>query len=106
VLLANDMDGSIHHWIFGHHGKTVGARLSKWNRKPLAHGKRLIIYSPYQMRSYDEILGLPEETTWMRNWDDVIDALQAEHGPGSKVAVLPDATMGIPENFLDDWKIG
>jgi nickel-dependent lactate racemase len=99
VLLANDMNGEINHWIFGRHGKHVGARL--WGgdqRKPLTRGKRLVIYSPHKMRSYDMKIGLPEETTWLRDWGEVLEVLRAEHGPGSRVAVLPDATAGIPEH--------
>jgi hypothetical protein len=99
VLLANDMNGEITHWIFGRHGKDRGARLWISKRRPLSRGKRLIIYSPFKMRSYDMRLGLPEETTWLREWDEVLEVLKAEHGAGSKVMVLPDATSGIPEHI-------
>jgi len=51
------------------------------------------------MRSYDLKIGLPEQVTWMRSWDEVLEALQAEYGSGSKVAVLPDATSGIPDKI-------
>ena len=57
------------------------------------------MYSPYKMRSYDLKIGLPEQVTWMRSWDEVLEALQAEYGSGSKVAVLPDATSGIPDKI-------
>ena len=101
VLLANDMNGNINHWIFGRHGKNRGARLWSRSRRPLRRGRRLIIYSPYKMRSYDMQIGLPEQTTWIRDWDEVLEVLKGEHGPGSRVAVLPDATSGIPETALE-----
>jgi len=31
-----------------------------------------------------------------------LEVLKAEHGPGSRVAVLPDATSGIPETELEE----
>ncbi len=99
VLIANDMDGEINHWIFGRHGKKTGARL--WggdNSRPLRRGKRLIIYSPYKMRSYD-MRFRPEDVTWLREWEEVLEVLKSYHGPGSKAAVLPDATSGIPEHI-------
>ncbi|MBL7168967.1 DUF2088 domain-containing protein [Candidatus Bathyarchaeota archaeon] len=99
VLIGNDMNGEIVHWIFGRHGKNRGARLWSSKRRPLRRGKRLIIHSPYKMRSYDMKLGLPEQTTWIRDWDEVIEALKSEHGKGSKVAVIPDGTSCIPDEI-------
>ncbi|UCD44333.1 MAG: DUF2088 domain-containing protein [Candidatus Bathyarchaeota archaeon] len=96
VLLANDMDGEINHWLLNRHGKKVGARLWRSTRRPLQRGKRVIIHSPYKMRSYDMKIGLPEQITWIREWDEVIEVLKSEHGRGSKVVVLPDGTSGIP----------
>jgi len=100
VLVANDMDGEISHWLYGRHGKSTGARLWGGNvERPLRRGRRLIIYSPYKMRSYDLKVGLREQTTWIREWDEVVEALEAEHGAGSRVAVLPDTTSGIPDHI-------
>ncbi|TRO47721.1 DUF2088 domain-containing protein [Candidatus Bathyarchaeota archaeon] len=99
VLISNDMNGEILHWIFGRHGKNRGARLWGSRRGPLRRGRRLIIQSPYKMRSYDMKIGLPEQTTWIRDWDEVIEELRSEHGAGSKVAVIPDGTSGIPNEI-------
>ena len=99
VLIGNDMNGEILHWIFGRHGKNRGARLWGGKRRPLRRGRRLIIHSPYKMRSYDMKLGLPEQTTWIRDWGEVIEELRSEHGAGSKVAVIPDGTSGIPSEI-------
>lgn len=101
VLIANAPDGEIPHWIFGQHGKRRGARLWNPERRPLLKGKRLIIYSPYKERSYDIKLGLPEQTVWIREWREVLEILRAYHGDRAKVAVLPDATMGIPETAME-----
>jgi len=98
VLVANDVNGEINHWIFGRHGKERGARLWSGVQRPLSRGGHLIIYSPYKMRSYD-MRFRPEDVTWLREWGEVLEVLKAHHGPGSRVAVLPDATSGIPERI-------
>jgi nickel-dependent lactate racemase len=98
VLIANDLEGEINHWIFGRHGKKTGARLWGGVRRPIGRGRHLIIYSPYKMRSYD-MRFRPEDVTWIRDWGEALEALEAEHGPGSRVAVLPDATSGFPEEI-------
>ena len=103
VLIANDPDGEINHWIFGRHGKGRGARLWNPKRRPLRRGKRLIIYSPYKMRTYDMRLGLTEQTVWLTDWGEVLEVLKAEHGLKPRVAVLPDATSGIPETALEGY---
>jgi len=100
VLMANDMNGEINHWIFGHHGKKRGARLWSGGSRSIDQAKHLIIYSPYKMRSYDMRYGPPEKVTWFREWNEVLEVLRAEHGSNAKVAILPDATSGIPETAL------
>jgi nickel-dependent lactate racemase len=104
VLIANCPDGDINHWLFGAHGKTTGASL--WNPEPrtLQKGARLIVYGPFKLRSLEIKLGPPETTTWIKNWDEVIEELKNNHGLGSEVAVLPDSTSGIPENVLEASK--
>ena len=35
----------------------------------------------------------PEVATWTRSWDETLPLLERSHGPGSRVAVVPSATM-------------
>jgi hypothetical protein len=49
-------------------------------------------------------MGPPETTTWIKEWDEVVEELLKHHGNGSKVAVLPDASAGIPAKALDELK--
>jgi len=100
VLLYSDPDGDINHWIFGRHGKTTGASLWSGEVRPLQRGARLIIYSPYKLRSFE--MRYPEEqTTWIKEWPEVVEELRNHHGPGSRVAVIPDGTSCIPEKALE-----
>jgi nickel-dependent lactate racemase len=101
VLFYSDPDGDINHWIFGRHGKKTGASL--WSSKPssLRKGARLIIYSPFKLKSF-ELRFQPEETTWCKTWEEVLEELGNVHGEGSRVAVIPDGTSCIPEGVLED----
>jgi nickel-dependent lactate racemase len=100
VLIAMDPDGDINHWLFNHHGKFTGSSL--WPGKPqqLAKGARLIVHGPHY-KSLEMRLGPPKTTTWIKEWNDVIEELKKHHGPGARVAVLPDGTSGIPEKAID-----
>jgi hypothetical protein len=81
------------------HGKFTGARLWNSARLSLRRERRLIVYSPYKLRSYDLKEGFPERVTWIRSWDEVIETLKSNHVSGLKVAVLTDATSGIPDKI-------
>lgn len=103
VLIAGDPDGDINHWLFNHHGKFTGATL--WSGKPreLKRGKRLIVFGP-KFRSLEIRLGPPETTTWIKEWNEVIEELKNYHGPGTRVAVIPDGTSAIPEKAIGEMK--
>jgi nickel-dependent lactate racemase len=104
VIITNDPDGDINHWLFNHHGKTTGASLWSGEPRKLGRGARLILFSPYKLRSLEMRMGLPETTTWIKNWDGVVEELKKHHKQGSKVVVLPDATSGIPEKELEEYE--
>lgn len=95
VMVNDDPDGDINHWLFNRHGKNVGASL--WNpaKHRLRKGRRMIIFGRYPLKSfqwrYDD-----EEVTWIRSWEEVLEELRNHHGPGSRVSVIPDGTSCIP----------
>jgi hypothetical protein len=35
----------------------------------------------------------PDVVTWTRGWDQTLQLLMRIHGPGSRVSVVPSATM-------------
>jgi len=101
VLIANEPDGEINHWIFGSHGKHVGATL--WSRKPRTLGKaaRLILFGEIRDRYLEGSFGPDAPVTWIKNWGEVVEELKSYHCGSPSVAVLPDATSGIPEAFIN-----
>jgi hypothetical protein len=100
VLLANEPDGEVNHWIFGSHGKHVGASL--WSGKPRSIGgaARLILYGENRDRYLEESFGRDAPVIWIKSWDEVVEVLKTVHAGNPKVAVLPDATSGIPEALI------
>ena len=97
VMVNDDPNGDINHWLFNRHGKEIGACL--WNpaKRRVLRGKRMIIFGDYPLKSFLWRHDL-EEVVWIRKWDEVIEELKNYHGTGSKVAVIPDGTSCIPEN--------
>jgi nickel-dependent lactate racemase len=104
VLVCNDPEGDINHWIFNNHGKYTGASLWSGKAKNLCKGARLIVYGPYRQRSLEERLGTTGSVTWCRQWGEVIEELKKYHNGNPNVAVLPDGTSGIPASFIDRIK--
>ncbi len=104
VLIANDPEGDINHWIFNNHGKYIGSSLWSGKARNLTRGARLIVYGPYNFKSLEERLGAPGIVMWYKKWDEVIEELKQHHAGSPKVAVLPDGTSGIPTSYLDRVK--
>jgi nickel-dependent lactate racemase len=98
VLMADDPDGDINHWIFHAHGKYIGASL--WSGKPRIPpaGARLVIYGRYHDKKFQNRYR-KETTVWCKTWEEVLEILKSYHKNKAKVAVLPDATSGIPETM-------
>ncbi len=100
LVLVNDCpDGDINHWLFNRHGKTVGASL--WSPMPqkLSKASRMVVYGEYPLRSF-MMRYEPDQVTWIKKWDEVVEELRNHHKAGSRVAVIPDGTSCIPENAL------
>lgn len=100
IMINDDPEGDINHWLFNRHGKNIGSSL--WNpaKRRLQRGKRLIIYGNYPLKSF-EMRYVPEQVKWIRKWDQVIEELKNHHGAGSRVAVIPDGTSCIPANAVE-----
>jgi len=99
VLIIDDPEGDINHWIFHSHGKFIGASL--WSDKPRvpSASSHLIIFSKYHDKKFERRFS-PGTITWIKDWKEVIETLKSWHPGNPKVAVLPDATSGIPETMI------
>jgi nickel-dependent lactate racemase len=90
VLVANAPEGQITHYLVGSFGKTSFA--CQYSQCPIPpYVNHLIVFNEYPHRGsswFEE----SEKTIYLSKWDAVIAALQDKHGPGTQVAVIPDAT--------------
>jgi hypothetical protein len=44
-------------------------------------------------RTFADWFSNPEVIIWMKDWDCTLDYLKGSYGTGTKVAVIPNATM-------------
>ncbi len=92
VLIANAPEGQMTHYMMGPFGNEIGGKL-QLRMKPTPNVNRLIIYSEYPdlaSRNYIEDTG---QVVMMHDWTDVLKLLEESHGPGTKVAVYPNADI-------------
>ncbi|MBI4331710.1 MAG: DUF2088 domain-containing protein [Chloroflexi bacterium] len=96
VLIANTELGHIVHFLTGHYGKTIAGRMKSQVTIP-AHVNHIIIYTEFPEKRY--LYSFPEKD-WpriqiMKNWTDVVMALQQWHKERAKVAAFTDAIMQL-----------
>jgi lactate racemase len=102
VLLAQNPDGDVNHWIFNRHGKYSKASLASGRPRGIGDAAKLIVFSPCKFKSLEN--SFPSgAVTWCKRWDEIIEVIKTNN-IRPKVAVLPDGTSGIPESFLNQIK--
>jgi nickel-dependent lactate racemase len=92
VLIANAPEGQMTHYLMGPFGNEIGGKLQLKIKIP-ANVKRLIIYNEYPELASRHYLENTAKVIMLDDWADVLKLLKDEHGPGTKVAVYPNADM-------------
>jgi nickel-dependent lactate racemase len=92
VLIANAPEGQMTHYMMGPFGNEIGGKLQLRMKIP-ENVKRLIIYNEYPELASRNYLEDTEKVIMMHDWADVLKLLGEGHGPGTKVAVYPNADM-------------
>jgi lactate racemase len=90
VIIANAPEGQVTHYLAGIFGKNSYA--CQYGQCSIPdYVKHVIIYSeyPHPGSSWFE---KDEKILYMNKWQDVVSFLQKTHGPGTKTAVITDAT--------------
>jgi nickel-dependent lactate racemase len=93
VVVANAPEGQIWHYMVRNFGKTIGGRLYHQRTALSAPVRKLIVLSAYMERASMEWFGPPEHVVCVKSWPEALDELMKSNGPGTRVAVIPDATM-------------
>jgi hypothetical protein len=55
--------------------------------------------APYLDKTFGDWLENPEVVTWTKSWQQTLEMLKGRFGPGTRTAVLPNATM----QYFSSW---
>ena len=91
IVIADSPEGQVPHYLLGRFGRDYGGRQYPVGSIPA--GINLIIMTPYPDRTILDWFSNPEMATIARSWEEVMRIVRPYNGPGTKVAILPDATM-------------
>lgn len=91
VVVADSPEGQVPHYLVGRFGRDYGGR--QFPVASLPENLNLIVMTPHPDRTILDWFSNPEKGSVARNWNEVLNRLASTCGPGTKVAVLPNATM-------------
>ena len=97
VVIANSPEGQVVHYLLGRFGKKYGGR--QYPIRAIPPGVNIIIMAPYLDKTFGDWLENPEVITWTKNWDQTLEVLNGRFGPGTRAAVVPNATM----QYFSSW---
>jgi hypothetical protein len=91
VVIANSPEGQVVHYLLGRFGNKYGGR--QYPVRAIPPSVNIIIMAPYLDKTFGDWLKNPEVITWTKNWDQTLAVLNGRFGPGTRAAVVPNATM-------------
>jgi nickel-dependent lactate racemase len=91
VIIANAPEGQVVHYLLGRFGQDYGGRQYPVSQIP--GSVKLIIQAPHCDKTFADWFSNPEAVTYTRSWQETLRLLRPEHGPGSRVGIVPSATM-------------
>jgi nickel-dependent lactate racemase len=92
VLIANAPEGQVTHYLMGAFGDTIGGELYL-RMNPPPNVNRVIVFSHYPEVSFKNFFKDMDKFVLLSDWEDVLKLLRERHGPGTKVAVYPNADI-------------
>jgi len=92
VLIANEPEGQVTHYLLGPFGNDWWGTLGRGGRVP-PYVNRLIVYTEYPDLASRGWFGELDRVLFLHKWDDVLRVLQESHGADTKVAVYPNADI-------------
>jgi hypothetical protein len=91
VIIANAPEGQVPHYLIGRFGRNYGGR--QYPVTVVSPNLQVIVLAPHLDRTFADWFSNPEVIIWMKDWDSTLDYLKDSYGSGTKVAVIPNATM-------------
>ena len=92
VIIGNNPEGQVTHYLLGPFGETIWGPLRR-ERKIPQKVNRLIVYTEYADLASRAWFGGPAKAMFLQKWDDVLQVLQEAHGKDAKVVVYPNAEI-------------
>ena len=92
VLIANEPEGQVTHYLLGPFGNDWWSTLGRGGRVP-PYVNRLIVYTEYPDLASRGWFGELDRVLFLHKWDDVLQVLRESHGADTKVAVYPNADI-------------
>jgi nickel-dependent lactate racemase len=91
VVIANAPEGQVVHYLLGRFGREYGGR--QYSLKPIPDHVRLVVQAAHGDKTIADWFPNPEVVTHTRTWAETLGLLRSIHGPGSRVGIIPNATM-------------
>ncbi|MBN2240194.1 MAG: DUF2088 domain-containing protein [Dehalococcoidales bacterium] len=90
VLISSSPSGQVIHYMYDNFGKFITGD-AFFGIEIAPHIKNFIMYNEYPEAKIPYRFKNPEQVIQTNDWNKVISILQKDHGPGSRVAVFPNA---------------
>lgn len=91
VIFAKTPEGQVTHYLLRSFGRNYGGTLHPTAAIP--ESIKVILVNPYRDRTSTDWVANPEVFTWVKDWESACASLREEYGSGTRVAVVPNATM-------------
>ncbi len=91
VIFAKTPEGQVTHYLLRSFGRNYGGTLHPTAAIP--ESIKVILVNPYRDRTSTDWVANPEVFTWVKDWESACAILKEEYGSGTRVAVVPNATM-------------
>jgi nickel-dependent lactate racemase len=91
VVIAKSPEGQVVHYLLDRWGKNYGGR--QYPVTAIPPSVNVVVMAPYLDKTFGDWMENPEVITWTKNWEQTLEVLNGNIGPGTRAAVLPNATM-------------
>ncbi len=91
VIIADSPEGQVIHYLLGRWGTKYGGRQYPLTAVP--DSVNLIIMAPFLDKTFGDWFANPEVITFTESWEETLEILKLRFRKGTKVAVIPNATV-------------
>jgi hypothetical protein len=93
VVISNNPEGEVVHYLQRNFGKWSGGKLWQRPQSLPPRANKLILMTPFMDKASLDWFGPIENIIWVRTWQEALNYLEVDYPNGAKVAVIPDATI-------------